>query len=59
MAQKVKNTPANAGDTGVIPGSGQCAGVGSGNPLQYSLPGKSHGQISLVGNSPGDCKDWT
>ena len=35
----VKNLPANAGDTrdvGSIPGSGQFAGVGNGNPLQYS-----------------------
>ena len=26
---------------------------GNGNPLQYSLPGKSHGRRSLVGCSPG------
>ena len=25
---------------------------GNGNPLQYSLPGKSHGSRSLVGCSP-------
>ena len=30
-------------------------GVGHGNPLQF-LPGKSHGQRSLVGNSPRSCK---
>ena len=27
-------------------------GEGNGNPLQYSLPGKSHGRRSLVGCSP-------
>ena len=32
----VKNPPANAGDTGLIPGSGRSPGGGNGNPLQYS-----------------------
>ena len=32
----VKNLPANAGDAGLIPGSGRSPGEGSGNPLQYS-----------------------
>ena len=32
----VKNLPANAEDTGLIPGSGRSPGVGNGNPLQYS-----------------------
>ena len=32
----VKNPPANAGDTGSIPGSGRSLGVGNGNLLQYS-----------------------
>ena len=39
MAQRVKNPPANAGDTGdtgSIPGSGRFPGGGNGNPLQYS-----------------------
>ena len=27
--------PANAGDTGSIPGSGRSSGEGNGNPLQY------------------------
>ena len=36
MALELKNPPANAGDTGWIPGSGRCPGVGHGNPLQYS-----------------------
>ena len=32
----VKNPPANAGDTGSIPGSGSSPGEGHGNPRQYS-----------------------
>ena len=32
----VKNQPANAGDTGSIPGPGSSPGGGNGNPLQYS-----------------------
>ena len=31
----VKNPPANAGDAGLIPGSGRPPGGGNGNPLQY------------------------
>ena len=32
----VKNLPANAGDTGLIPGSERSPGKGNGNPFQYS-----------------------
>ena len=32
----VKNPPANAGDSGLIPGLGRCPGEGDGYPLQYS-----------------------
>ena len=32
----VKNPPANAGDSGSIPGLGRSSGEGSGNRLQYS-----------------------
>ncbi|CAN0531103.1 unnamed protein product [Rangifer tarandus platyrhynchus] len=35
----VKNLPANAGDTGLIPGSGRSPGEGNGNPLQCSCLG--------------------
>ena len=31
-----KNPPANAGDAGLIPGSGRFPGEGNGHPLQYS-----------------------
>jgi len=33
---EVKNPPANAGDTGLIPGSGRSPGEGTGYPLQFS-----------------------
>ena len=33
----------------LVPGSGRSPGEGNGNPLQYSLPGKSYGQRSLLG----------
>ena len=32
----VKNSPANAGVLGSIPGLGRSSGEGNGNPLQYS-----------------------
>ena len=35
----VKNLPANAGDTGSIPGSGKSPGEGNGDPPQYSCLG--------------------
>jgi len=35
----VKKPPANAGDVGLIPGSGKSPGEGNGNPLQYSCLG--------------------
>ena len=35
----VKNLPANAGDTGLIPRSGRSPGEGNGYPLQYSCLG--------------------
>ena len=57
MAQLVKNLPANAGDMGLIPGSGRSPGGGNGNPLQVFLPGKSQGQRSLVGCSPWGGKE--
>ena len=35
MATVVKNLPANAGDTGLIPESGRYTGEGNDNPFQY------------------------
>ena len=34
-----KNLPANAGDVGLIPGSGRLPGEGNGNPFQPSSLG--------------------
>ena len=42
----------DTGETGSIPGSGRSYEERHGNPLQYSLPGESHGQRSLAGHSP-------
>ena len=35
----IKNPPANAGDTGLVPGLGRSPGEGNGKPLQYSCLG--------------------
>ena len=47
----------NAGDLGSIPGLGRCPGEGNGQSTPVLLPGKSHGQRSLVGYSPWGCKE--
>ena len=52
----VKNLPANAGDTGSIPGSERSPGEGNGKLLQYSCLENFHGQRSLAGYSPCGCK---
>ena len=45
----VKNPSASVGDAGSFPGSARSPGEGNGNPHHCSfLPGKSHGQRSLV-----------
>ena len=47
----VKNLPAitgDAGDVGLIPGSGRSLGAGDSNPLQYSCLG-----------NPTDCGSWS
>ena len=46
----VRNLPCQAGNSRLIPGSGRCPGGRNGTPV--FLPGKSHGQRSLVGYSP-------
>ena len=47
----VKNLLANAGDTGLIPGSGRPSEGGNGNSAVF-LPGEFHRQRNLVGYSP-------
>ena len=51
----VKNLPAKAGDTDLIPGLGRSPGEGNGNLV--SLPGESDGQRSLAGYSPWGHKE--
>ena len=53
----VKNLPANAGDTDLIPGSKRSPGGGHGNPLQDSCLENPHGQRSLADYSPWDHKE--
>ena len=51
----VKNPPASAGDKRDIEstsGSGISPGEGNGKPTPVFLPGKFHGQRSLVGYNP-------
>ena len=47
-----KESACNAGDAGSLPGSGRSPRKANGYPLQLFLPGESHGQRSLVGDSP-------
>ena len=51
MAQPGKESVCNAGDMGLIPGSGRSPGEGNGNPLQYSRL-RNPMERSLVGCSP-------
>ena len=52
----VKNLRANAGDPCSVPELGRSPGGGHSNSLIF-LPGKCHGQRSLVGYSPWSCKE--
>ena len=45
-------------DLDLIPGLESSSGGGLGDPLQYSCPESLHGQRSLVGYSPGGCKEF-
>ena len=67
MESRLRNTLTNllggkestfqAGDPGLIPGSGRSPGGGHGNQLQYSCLENLHGQKSLVAYSPWGCKE--
>ena len=50
------NLPANAGVVGSIPGVGKIPWKRKWQPTPAFLPGKYHGQRSLAGYSPQDCK---
>ena len=54
----VKNPFANAGESGLIPGSGRSPGVGNGNRLQYSFLGNHVGKRASGLQSMGSQKSW-
>ena len=54
----MKNLPANAGDSGLIPGVKKIPWRQAWQPTPVFLPGKSHGQRSLAGYNPWVCKSW-
>ena len=54
-----KESACQAGEAGSIPWLERSSGEGNGNPTPVFLPGKSHGQRSLVGYSHGVAKSQT
>ena len=55
----VKNPPANAGDSGLIPGFGRPPGEGNGNPLQNSCLDNSTDREAWWPTIFGDAKSQT
>ena len=53
----VKNPPANAGDVGSLPGLGRSPWSRKRQFAPVFLPGKFHGQRSLVDYGPWGCKE--
>ena len=50
----VKNQLANAGDTGLIPGSGRPPGEGNGNPIAWEIPWtEESGGLQSMGSQRG------
>ena len=56
---EVKAFACNAGDLGLIPGSGKIPWRRKWQPTPVFLPGESHGWRSLVGYSRGVAESWT
>ena len=54
----VKNRPANAGDMGLIPGSGRSPGIEKGNPFQYSCPENSVDRGAWQATVHGTAESW-
>ena len=54
----VKHVPANAGDTGSIPGSERSSGGGNGNPLQYSCLENPTDRRAWWATVQGVTKSW-
>ena len=55
---ELKNPPANAGDVGLVPGSGRSPGEGNGNPLQYSCLGNPTDRGAWQATVHGVVKEW-
>ena len=54
-----KESACNAGDPGLIPGSGRSPGEGNGNPLQYSCLNKTMDRGASWATVHGVIKSWT
>ena len=54
----VKKLPANAGDSGLIPGSGRSPGEGNGKPLQYSCWENPVDRGAWLATAHGVTKEW-
>ena len=57
VAQALKNQPANAGDSGSIPGSGRYPGEGNDNSLQYSYLGNPMDRVAWQAAAHGVAKN--
>ena len=57
VTQTVKNLPANAGNTGSVPGCGGSSG--NGNPLQYSCLEKPMDRGAWWATVHGVAQNWT
>ena len=55
----VKNSLANSGDSGSIPGSGRSPGEGNGNLLQYSCPENPMNREAWQATVHGVTRSWT
>ena len=55
----VKNPPANAGDTGLIPGWERFPGEGNGNPFQYACLGNHMDRGAWQAKAHGVAKSRT
>ena len=59
VALVVKNSPASAGDTGLVPGLGRSPGEGNSNSLQYSCLENSMDRGAQQATANGVAKSWT
>ena len=54
-----KESACNAGDQGLVPGSGRSPGEGNGNPVQYSCLENSMGRGDWQATVHGVTESWT